>query len=234
MLHCRPFAGVITVAAIASPATADTIVVGPNQSIQFALNAAQDGDEIIVLPSIHNEAIDFLGKEVTLRSAEGPEVTIITPPGSGSVVTCTSNEGPDTILDGFTITGGVSKQLGGGMLVLGNSDVTVRGCWFVGNVSPFGAGIYLGAGELTVDQCAFVNNTPRLASASICGVLACGCPSRQPTQSFRSSIAMSRTLGFSAANVEAAVSVPVNSARAVQNRSVMLDFMSAKTWVRVC
>src|SRR5690349_13274154 len=50
-------------------------------------------------------------------------------------------------------------------------------------------------------QCAFVKSTPRLARRSIFGVRACGCPPRQPTQSFRSSIAMNSTLGGAAADM---------------------------------
>jgi len=48
-------------------------------------------------------------------------------------------------------------------------------------------------------QWALVNSVPRFASASICGVRACGCPSRQPTQSFKSSMTINSTFGFSAA-----------------------------------
>jgi len=44
-------------------------------------------------------------------------------------------------------------------------------------------------------QCAFVNSIPRPASSSMFGVSAWGCPLRQPIQSLRSSIEMSRTLG---------------------------------------
>src|SRR5687768_17338466 len=46
-------------------------------------------------------------------------------------------------------------------------------------------------------QCALVNSVPRAASASILGVFVCGCVFIQPTQSFRSSIEMNSTLGFS-------------------------------------
>src|SRR5688572_1968075 len=45
-------------------------------------------------------------------------------------------------------------------------------------------------------QWALANSVPRAASASMCGVFACGCPLRQPTQSFWSSIAMNRTFGL--------------------------------------
>ena len=44
-------------------------------------------------------------------------------------------------------------------------------------------------------QWALVNSVPRAARRSMFGVFACGWPPRQPTQSFRSSMAMNRTLG---------------------------------------
>src|SRR6185437_11900595 len=44
-------------------------------------------------------------------------------------------------------------------------------------------------------QWALRNSVPREARPSMFGVFACGCPPRQPTQSFRSSMAMKRTLG---------------------------------------
>src|SRR5262245_39386586 len=50
-------------------------------------------------------------------------------------------------------------------------------------------------------QWALVNTIPRAARRSRCGVLTCGCPARHPTQSFRSSMAMKRTLGRVAASV---------------------------------
>src|SRR4051812_35690928 len=48
-------------------------------------------------------------------------------------------------------------------------------------------------------QWALVNRVPRLARRSMFGVLACGWPPRQPTQSFWSSMATNRTFGLSAA-----------------------------------
>jgi len=48
-------------------------------------------------------------------------------------------------------------------------------------------------------QWAFANAIPRFASRSMCGVLTCGCPPRNPTQSFKSSTAMKSTLGRSGA-----------------------------------
>jgi hypothetical protein len=53
-------------------------------------------------------------------------VTIIDTQGNGSVVTCDSAEGPETVLDGFTITNGYAGY-GGGMHNDGSSP-TVTNC----------------------------------------------------------------------------------------------------------
>ena len=112
---------------------ADIINVGPGDSIQAAIDAAVDGDEIIVAPGTYFETINFLGKAVTVRSSDGPGVTVIDAQGSGSVVTCGSGEGPDTVLDGFTITGGNGTGIGGGGMFDSGSSPTVTNCSFSGN-----------------------------------------------------------------------------------------------------
>ena len=61
-------------------------VPGDYKTIQDAIDAAKNGDTILVAPEIYRENIDFLGKAITLRSdADGdpqthdilPEKTII-------------------------------------------------------------------------------------------------------------------------------------------------------------
>lgn len=76
----------------------------------------------------------------------------------GSVVDCKSGEGPDTILDGFTVTGAL---LGGGMRVDNASTPTVTNCIFAGNNSTTNGGaiVTLGASYPTVTDCIFVGNT---------------------------------------------------------------------------
>ncbi len=100
---------------LGTTAVADIInVPGDFETIQEAIDAAMNGDEIVVASGTYFETIDFLGKAITLRSSDGPEVTIIDAQGLETVVICQSGEGPDTVLDGFTITGG-NGSLGGGM-----------------------------------------------------------------------------------------------------------------------
>ncbi len=90
---------------VATLAAADTLhVPGEYATIQAAIDAAVDGDEIQVAPGMYNEAIDFIGKAVRLYSADGPDVTMIHGDGlNASVVTCVSGEGSETILDGFRV-----------------------------------------------------------------------------------------------------------------------------------
>jgi hypothetical protein len=119
--------------------------IDPYCSIQTAIDNAGDADEIVVAPGTYFETIDFLGKAVWLHSSDGPEVTIIDAQQAASVVTCSSGEGPETLLEGFTLTGGTGTFIGpclfeggiaagGGMLVM-NSDPTVVACVFLGNAA---------------------------------------------------------------------------------------------------
>ena len=55
---------------------------------------------------MYPEAIDFLGKAITVRSSGGAAVTTIDGTGAFHVVQCVSGEGADTELDSFTVTGG--------------------------------------------------------------------------------------------------------------------------------
>ena len=85
--------------------------------IQDCIDAATDGDECVVAPGTYFETINFLGKAITLSSTDPSDpavvaATVIDATGLGqvSVVSCNTNEGSNTILDGFTITGGTGTE----------------------------------------------------------------------------------------------------------------------------
>ncbi len=141
----------VTVLAV-STAQADTIYVdvncpGPGNgseaepycSIQTAIDNAVDTDEVVVAPGTYFETIDFLGKAITLRSSDGPDVTTIDGSGNFHVVLCVTSEGPTTVLDGFTITGGNANGNGldsqGGGMYNNFSSPTVTNCTFSGNTA---------------------------------------------------------------------------------------------------
>ena len=138
--------------------------------IQPALDAAAAGDEVVVGPWTYPEAINFHGKAAYLRSSDGPAVTIIDAQGNGSVVTCASGEGPGTVLEGFTITGGsgtwCGTLCGAGMYNSGSSP-TVTNCTFIGNsavsevekTSAAGGGMFNWGSSPTVTNCSFIANS---------------------------------------------------------------------------
>jgi len=86
-------------------------VPGDYSTIQEGIEVAERGDTVLVAPGTYMENIDFLGKEILLKSEQGAAFTIIdggnpSDPEFGSVVTFSNNEAPLSVLDGFTVTNG--------------------------------------------------------------------------------------------------------------------------------
>ena len=146
-----------------------TIVVdigggGNYTSIQAALNAAANGDMIVVWPGTYMENnITFPtttpAKDIVLKSRDGPATTIIdgggdpTPAGfrvTNRVLRVTGGQTPASLVEGFTIQHGVINEsvdptvhYGGGVYVFGSSP-TIRGNWIRNNyTSASGGGLYV-------------------------------------------------------------------------------------------
>ena len=88
-------------------------------SIQAGINAAVDGDTVIISPGRYVENIDFLGKAITVRSTDPLNTdvvaaTIIDGNQSGTCVTFRTGEDRDSVISGFTITNG-GQAVGGGV-----------------------------------------------------------------------------------------------------------------------
>ncbi len=131
---------VVTVSAIF--ALNDSAVTVPDKypTIQEAIDAAEDGDEIVVDLGVYRENIDFNGKNITLRSIDpdDPDIvdqTIIDGGGSGSVVSFRSGEGEGAVLSGFTVA------RGNGILISGGSSPLIEKCVIEDNTAEFGGGI---------------------------------------------------------------------------------------------
>ncbi|UCF44435.1 MAG: right-handed parallel beta-helix repeat-containing protein, partial [Planctomycetota bacterium] len=161
----------VVLAGLAGQARGTTWYVDANggadfNSIQAALDdpCTVDGDEIEVAPGTYYEAINFSGKAVRLYSSGGPNDTTIDGTGNYHVVKCVSGEDANTILEGFTITGGNAngtgaEQYGGGMYNYVDSSPTVTNCTFIGNSAVYGAGMYCDLSSPTVTNCIFSDNT---------------------------------------------------------------------------
>jgi hypothetical protein len=142
-------------------------VPGDFATIQGAITAASDGDEVVVAPGTYPETINLSGRAIIVRSTDPNDAgvvmtTIIDGGGSGSVVTCDSGEGSDTVLSGFVITNGLAPNntSGGGMTNI-DASPTVTNCSFIENrtFAGFGGGMYNDGGDLTIFNCSFIGNT---------------------------------------------------------------------------
>ncbi|MBU0755871.1 MAG: DUF1565 domain-containing protein [Planctomycetes bacterium] len=119
-----------------SPAFCETLSVpGDFPTIQQAIDGAVAGDRIMVDRGTYFENIDFKGKAISVLSATGPELTIIDGRQKGSVVTFTTWEGSDSVLEGFTITNGSgtsivyydkSYKCGGGIFCQAYTSPTIK------------------------------------------------------------------------------------------------------------
>ncbi len=156
---------------VTSASLADEIHVPADfPTIQAAINAAVDGDEVIIADGVYtgagNQNMNFLGKLITVRSAKGPENCIIEPEPDNYGFLLVSGETSATVLDGLTIRNadspGIQHLLGSAIVIDGASPV-ISNCIFEDNLlttnsgSAFGGAIYSNGNPRLLD-CVFENN----------------------------------------------------------------------------
>ena len=160
-------------AILAVSATAETYVIAPNGSgdfatIQDALDAAVTGDIIELMSGTFlgggNRDLVFHGKGITVRSQSGSaETCIIDCDGSEAEphrgVDFSYGEGAGTRLEAITITGGWADYKGGAVSCDGAVTPTISDCHFLGNHAQQAGGIecYGGAAP-TIENCYFEGN----------------------------------------------------------------------------
>ena len=140
------------------------------QTIQDAIEAAGNGDEVLIAPGTYTGAgvavIDLDGKRLWVHSSGGPDVTVIDGENDRLGIMCTSGENNESIIDGVTITRGqinYASMLGGGMLCQ-YSDPTILNCIFYQNHcanfwgAGWGGGIRIVNGSPSVAFCLFEDN----------------------------------------------------------------------------
>jgi PKD repeat protein len=75
---------------------------------QAGIDAAQDGDTVLVAPGTYVDPIDNLGKGITVASSAGPEVTTIDSNWQWMVIIESSDDLNQFTLQGFTLRAGIS------------------------------------------------------------------------------------------------------------------------------
>jgi hypothetical protein len=143
-------------------------------TIQSAIDAADLLDTVLVADGIWkgggNKDLDFKGKEITVKSENGPANCIIDCGGNGRGFYLHSGEGPDAEVSRFTIMNGYA-DFGGGIKIgsiftgLDASSPTISNCIVTGNKSdpsvPWycGGGIFVGNSCYpTINDCTITNN----------------------------------------------------------------------------
>jgi len=174
----------LTSTALATTWTVDDDGKADFDNIQAAVDAASDGDEIVVYPGTYTSTqdghvVNMLGKAVTLRSSDpsDPDVvaaTIIDGKNTRRGLACFNQETSNTIISGFTITNGFSVEFdynqdggigweengGGGIYNWTDSNPTIQYCIFSQNTSQgSGGGMYnYQFSNPTIVDCLFKNN----------------------------------------------------------------------------
>jgi hypothetical protein len=142
----------------APPGPPSTIVVsGGGSALQDAINAASDGDRLLVSAGVYGP-IDASGKVLDIVSAAGPANTFIRgTPTTRAVTFSPTMTRRNSTISGFTIEGGTSTNLvygGGG--VLGG---TISNCVIRGNSAFVGGGV----AQAYVTHSVISNNTASVA-----------------------------------------------------------------------
>lgn len=133
-------------------------------TIQNAIDAAAEGDTVLVAPGLYQENINFNGKAILLKSAVGADGTIIDGNSSGPVIAVMNGESNDTIIDGFTIKNGSGEPnpyyTGGGGILIKNASPVIMNCDIsYNNVEEEGGGIYCYQASPIITNCTISNNS---------------------------------------------------------------------------
>ena len=133
---------IVSVLLLAMPISsfAATIAVSAGDSVQAAIDAAAPSDIITLAPGTYTENIDFDGKAVIVLGI-GLE-TILQGTEDGPVVTFSSGEGAESVLDSVVVTGGLAAE-GGGIYIADSDPTILRSVIFNNQSSGQGSGIYV-------------------------------------------------------------------------------------------
>jgi hypothetical protein len=134
--------------------------------IQAAINAAKDGDIVLVAPGLYrgfgNRNLSYEGKAITVMSERGPKLTIIDCLKQARAFSFHNRETRASVLDGFKITQGFPYGNGGGIYCAGASP-TIMNCIIAENksrdyMSSRGGGIYCESSNAVIRNCIITGN----------------------------------------------------------------------------
>ncbi|MFH1681862.1 MAG: right-handed parallel beta-helix repeat-containing protein [Candidatus Eisenbacteria bacterium] len=151
----------------AAPAGGTTIRIPLDFStVQEGIQAASDGDTVLVYPGPYPENLSFLGKEIVVgsRMIETGDPAYIDStflePGMvflAPIVSFTNGEGFGAVLTGFTIRNGTATN-GGGVSCSYAFPKILKNRFVNNTAHQDGGGVYIDHGGPTIADCAFEGN----------------------------------------------------------------------------
>jgi hypothetical protein len=155
-------AAVVGIAATVAGA-ADLLVPAQYPTIQAAIDAANNGDGILVAAGMYVEQINLSGKYIRLIGTAGPENTTIDGNSAWTPIVG-ANEPIGCLVQGFTIQNGhAAGYWSGAAIEVTGSSLMVKDCIIRDNrATGYGwwasAGFRSQGGAPTLDGCVFINN----------------------------------------------------------------------------
>ncbi len=147
---------------------------GDFTTITEGIDAAVDGDTLLVYPGVYYENINYWGKNIVITSLYGIESddrslireTVIDGMQRETVVRFENNESNDAVLNGLTITNGYSNNHidGGGISIFARSAAlasspTISNCIITDNISHmYGGGISVRRSAARIIDCLIEKN----------------------------------------------------------------------------
>lgn len=181
---------ILSLLLIAGIAAAVTIhVPGDYPTIQAGINAAVDGDTVMVANGTYtgtgNKNLDFGGKAILVTSENGAESCVIDCQNSGRAFWFHYGETSSSVVSGFTMKNGsnggiflyncspiirhcIIKDNNGRGISCSVAAPTITHCVFDDNYGSQGGGIYLSTSNATIRNCTFYGNDANKGGAVYC------------------------------------------------------------------
>jgi hypothetical protein len=127
----------------------------PFASIQYAIDASNNGDTVYVQSGTYYENLNFNGKNINLIGEDNLTTIIEAEYANSRIVTFNSGENATCVLSGFTL----SNNSNGAISVVG-ANPTLQNLIIKGNSANNGGGIYVNDSQgLTINNCELSENS---------------------------------------------------------------------------
>lgn len=140
-------------------------------TIQAGVNAAEEGDTVLVAPGVYSGAGNYgiaIDRDIFLISEMGAEETIIdceeTPDAPAIIVSAWYN--PRPVIRGFSLVN-ASFWSGGGIAAI-DADPVVSECIFSNCSAQYGGAVFCENAWPTIERCRIVNNTAEKGGGIYC------------------------------------------------------------------